>query len=184
MANTSPPSLNNPYTLEKHTLSITILVWSQQMGATMSVAVLATWHSPPDTRTMEQLCQRNFVRHQKPLPSNSFAFDISQSLLHVHIKILCTVYNTMQWHVCMATVIRIENHVWTALWVLWVAVVYIHNIKSGHLKLLMDGLVTFQFQICDLTHSPREWYNYYISCYLGNTIVEERYEWHSDVLPR
>ena len=50
--------------LEKHTISITTLVWSQQMGATMCVAVLVTWHSPPDTSTMEQLCQRNFVCHQ------------------------------------------------------------------------------------------------------------------------
>ena len=47
-----------------------------------------------------------------------------------------------------------------------------------------EGLSTFQFQTCDLTSSPREGYNYYISCYHGNIIVEEKYEWHSDVLPR
>ena len=61
------------------------------------------------------------------------------------------------------------------------AIVYIHNIISWHLKLFIDGLSTFQFQTCDLTPPPREGY---ISCYHGNIIVEEKYEWHSDVLPR
>ena len=31
---------------------------------------------------------------------------------------------------------------------------------------------------------PREGYNYYITCYLGNIFVEERYEQHSYMLPR
>ena len=48
-----------------------------------------------DTTTMEQLCQRNFVCHQKPHPSNSFPSENTQSLLHVHIKTLYIVYNTM-----------------------------------------------------------------------------------------
>ena len=31
---------------------------------------------------------------------------------------------------------------------------------------------------------PREGFNYYITCYLGNITVEERYEQHSYMLPR
>ena len=30
---------------------------------------------------------------------------------------------------------------------------------------------------------PREGFNYYITCYLGNITVEERYEQHSCMLP-
>ena len=95
-----------------------------------------------------------FCVSSKLLPENSFPFENSQPLLHVHIKTLCIIYNTMQWHVCMGTVIRLcvmsELHCESSEWQLCTY----KTLTSWHLKLFIEGLSTFQLQTYDLAPPP------------------------------
>ena len=95
-----------------------------------------------------------FCVSSKLLPENSFPFENSQPLLHVHIKTLCIIYNTMQWHVCMGTVIRLcvmsELHCESSEWQLCTY----KTLTSWHLNLFIEGLSTFQLQTYDLAPPP------------------------------
>ena len=144
--------------LEKWILWVGLTAQQHQEVLIASLA-LQHWQQECTTPQLWNNYVRNFMCHQKPHPSNSFPFENTQSLLHVHIKIL----STTQWQICMTTVVRLRlYHVWAALWVQWVATMYIQNITSWHLKLSIDELSTFQFQTCDLIPLPREGCNFYI----------------------
>ena len=55
--------------------------------------------------------------------------------------------------------------------------------KMGLDKMGLDEMGLDEMGINPRSH-PREEYNYYITCYLGNITTQERYVQHSYMLPR